>query len=111
MFEFVEAGGPSPELFEVSEGAFDAVALAIEGSVEVALNFAHRTRRDNGTDAAFGEMAEDRVGIVALVREYGLGRMFAQQRDGLSAVVGLASRQDEAKRQAKFIGEQVDLGC
>jgi hypothetical protein len=56
-------------------------------------------------------MAEDRVGIVALVREYGLGRTFAQQSDGLSAVVGLASGQEEAERQAKFIGEQVDLGC
>ena len=56
-------------------------------------------------------MAEDRVGIVALVREYGLGRTLAQQRDGLSAVIGLASCEDEAERQAKFIGEQVDLGC
>jgi hypothetical protein len=111
LFEFVESRGQSAELFEVSKGAFDAVALAIEGSVEVALDFARRTRRDNGTDAAFGEMAEDRVSIVALVRECGLGRTFAQQSDGLSAVIRLAACEDEAERQAKFIGEQVDLGC
>jgi hypothetical protein len=33
LFEFVEARGQSAELFEVSEGTFDAVALAIEDSV------------------------------------------------------------------------------
>jgi hypothetical protein len=59
LLEFVEACGEFAELFEVGEGAFDAIALTIESSVEVALDLAHGTRRDNGTDAAFGEMAED----------------------------------------------------
>ena len=33
LFEFVEAGGESSELLEVSEGAFDAVSLAVEDAV------------------------------------------------------------------------------
>lgn len=58
---FVKARGQSPELFEMGEGTFDAIALA--------LDFAHRARRDDGEDAALAEMAQDRIGVIALVGE------------------------------------------
>jgi len=106
LFEFVEARGESSELFEMSEGPFDAIALAIEGSVEAALHFAHRTRWDDGGDAAVAEVIEDRIGVVSFVGQYGLGAEVAEQSDGLGAVMGLATGQHEAERQAKFIGEQ-----
>ena len=38
LFEFVEAGGQAAELLEMGEGAFDAVALAVEDAVEAALD-------------------------------------------------------------------------
>jgi hypothetical protein len=94
----------------VSEGPFYAVALAMEGAVEVALDLAHGTRRNDGLDAAFAEMAEDRVSIVALVGEHRFGPVVSEQRDGLRAIVGLTASQHEAEGQAKRIGEQMDLG-
>src|ERR1700738_499411 len=103
-------GGETAELLEVGEGAFDAVALAVEGAVEAALHLADGSRRDDGGDIAFVEMVEDGVGVVALVGEHGLGAMIAEQRDGLGAVISLAAGQHEAERQSKRIGEQVDLG-
>jgi hypothetical protein len=110
LFEFVEACGESSELLEVSEGAFDAVSLSIEGAVEAALDDTMRAWRDDGGDAAFAEMVEDRVGVVASVGEYRLRAAIAEQRDGLGAVVSLAARQHEAERQPKRIGKQMDLG-
>ncbi len=110
LFEFVEASGESSELFEMGEGTFDAVALAVEYPVEVGLNFAHRTRWDDGGDAAVAEVIEDQIGVVPFVRQYGLRAAVAEQSDSLGAVMGLAAGQHEAQRQAKLIGEQVDLG-
>lgn len=110
LLEFIEPSRESAELFEVREGSFYAVSLAIEVAVEVALDLAHGTRRNDGLDVPFGEMAEDGVGIVALVSEYGFGLAVAEQRDGLGAIVGLAASQHEAKGKAKRIGEQMDLG-
>jgi hypothetical protein len=110
LFEFVEACGEAAELLEVSEGAFDAVALAVESAIEAALDFADGSGRDDGGDAALAEMVENWVGVVALVGEHRLRTMIAEQRDGLGAVVGLAARQHEAERQSQRIGEQVDLG-
>ena len=111
LFEFVEARSEPSELLEVSEGAFDAVALAVEGAIEAALDGAMRARWDNGGDAALVQMREDRVGVIALVGDHGLGPTVAEQRDGLSAVIGLAAGQHEAERQAEGVGKQVDLGC
>jgi hypothetical protein len=110
LSEFVESCGEASELFEVSEGAFDAVALAVESAIEAALDFADESGRDDGVDAAFAEMVEDGVGVVASVGEHGLRATLAKQVDGLGAVVGLAARQHEAERQPKRIGKQVDLG-
>jgi hypothetical protein len=110
LLEFIEAGCESAELFEVGEGSFDAVALAVKRPVEAALHLAHGARWDDGLDAMLGEMVQDRVGIVALVGEHGLGTTPAKQSDGLGTVVGLAAGQYEVEWQAKLIGEQVDLG-
>ncbi len=110
LFEFVEACGESSELFEVSEGSFDAVALAIERAVEGALDLACCAWRNDRLDATFGEMAEDRVGIVALVSQHSLGLALAEQRESLGAIVGLTAGQHEAEGQTKLVGDQMDLG-
>jgi len=110
LFEFVEARGEAAELLEMGEGAFDAVALSVEGAVEAALELTHGSRRDDGNDAAFVEMVEDGVGVVALVGEHRLRATVSEQRDGLGAVVGLAAAQHKAERQPERIGEQMDLG-
>ena len=97
LFEFIEAGSEPADLLEVSEGSFYAVALAIERTVEGALDIAHGSRCNHSLDVAFGEMAEDRVGIVALVGQDRFGPTVAEQCDGLGAVVGLAASQHKAE--------------
>jgi hypothetical protein len=110
LFELVESCGKAPKLLEVREGPFDAVALAIECAVEVALNLAHGSGWDNGLDATFAEMVQDRVRIIALVGEHCFWPAVSKERDGLRAIMGLTSCQHEAERQAKSVGEQMDLG-
>lgn len=110
LFEFVEACGEPSELFEVAEGAFDAVALFVQRAVEGALLLAIAARRDDSGDATFGQMFDDGGAVIALVGQYGFGLPFAQQGKSLGAVMGLTGCQVEAERQAKFVGQQMDLG-
>ena len=110
LFEFIEACGEAAKLFEVGEGSFDAVTLAVEGPVEAALHLSHGAGRDYGGDAAFGQMVEDWIGVIALVGQHGLGLSVAEQRQGLGAIVGLATGEHEAEGQTKLVREQVDLG-
>lgn len=81
LVEFIEACCQAAELFEVCEGSFDAVALAIEGAVEAALHFSHRAGRDDGADVVFSKMVQDGIGVVALVCEHGFGPPLAEQRE------------------------------
>ena len=110
LFEFIESGCESTELLQVGEGSLDAVALPIEGTVEMALDLAHRAGRDNGFDPALLQVLNNEVGVIALVGDHGFGLAFAQQRDGLGAVVDLAAGQNKAERQAEGVGEQVNFG-
>ena len=110
LFEFIEACGEAAELLEVGEGSFDAVTLAIKRPVEAALHLSHRAGRDDGSDAAFSQVVEDGIGIVALVGEHGLGFSVPEQRKGLGAIMRLAAGQDESEWQPEFIREQVNLG-
>ena len=105
LFELVESGGKPPKLLEMSEGPFDAIALSIEDTVEVALHLAHGSRRDNGLNAALAEMVQDRVRIVALVGEHRFWPAVSKQRDGLRAIVRLAACEHEPEWQAKFVGK------
>ncbi len=82
---------------------------ALERSIESALHLSQRARRDDRGDAAFGQVVQDGIGIVALVGEHGFRPSVAEQRKGLGAIVGLAAGKHEAERQAEFIGEQVDF--
>ena len=110
LLELVEACGEPSQLLEVSEGSFDAIALLIEGFVEGSLHQAHAAGWNDGFDATLGEVVQDRVGVVALVREHGYGLSVAEQRQGLGAIVRLAAGKHEAERQAERVGEQVNLG-
>jgi hypothetical protein len=58
LFQFVEACGESSELFEVRQGSLDAVSLAIQSFVEGSLYQAHGAGRDDGLDAALGQIME-----------------------------------------------------
>jgi hypothetical protein len=101
LLEFVETCDEPSELFEVSKGAFDAVPLTIEGSVKS--RWTLRMERAGITarmprSARWLRIGSDRSPWFARP-----GTTFAQQRNGLGAVVRLAADEDEAERQAKFI--------
>jgi hypothetical protein len=53
---------------------------------------------------------DDGVCVVALVGQQSLGLARAQQHDGLSAVIHLATRNQKIQRLSQFIGQQMDLG-
>jgi hypothetical protein len=110
LFQFVEACGESSDLFEVRGGSLDAVWLAIQSFVEGSLYQAHAAGRDDGLDAAPGQIIEDRVGVVAFAGDHGFRLPLAQQNEGLGAVMRLATGEVEAGRQAQIVGQQVDLG-
>ena len=54
-------------------------------------------------------MCDDRVTVIAFIREHMACFSIAQQRDRLSAVVRLSCGYDEVDGQALLIGEQVNL--
>jgi len=110
LFEFVEAGAESSELFEVSEGALDAVARAVEGLVELTLIQPPPRCWDDGLDAMVGEIVQDVVHVIALVGQNRARLEPGEQRQSLCAVVAFPAGEQESHRAAQCIGQQVDLG-
>ena len=55
-------------------------------------------------------MVDDGIRVVALVGQHRLGLVLAQQLDGLRAVVHLAAGEQKVQGQAKFVGQQMNLG-
>ncbi len=102
---FIEACAEAAELFEVGEGAFDAVALAVEGAVEASLYFSQAARRDDGFDTTLGQRVQDGIGVVALIGDHGFRPAVAQQRQRLGAVMCLATGGVEAERQPHLVGK------
>jgi hypothetical protein len=94
----------------VGKGSFNAVSLTVERAVEATLYLSQGAGRDHCDNATLGQVVQDGIGVVALVGEHGFWFALAEQRDGLSAIVGLSAGEHEAERQAQFVGEQVDLG-
>ena len=66
--EFVVAGSDATELLDAAEKALDQVTVLVVIAIETALDTTMAARRDDGLDALIGEMLEDGIGIVGLVR-------------------------------------------
>jgi hypothetical protein len=110
LLKFCRSVAESSELFEVGEGAFDTVSLAIQRSIEASLHLAQAARREDGSDAAFSQRIQDGVGVVALVGEHRFRLQVAQQGQRPGSVVSLAAGQHKGERQAEFVGHQVNCG-
>jgi hypothetical protein len=96
-FGFFVARGESAKTLEFTEAAFDTIALFVEVFVVLALHFAVSFGWDHGFGSHRFNMLYDCVRIVALVGKYGLGPVLAQQRDGLGAVIHLATRDEKVQ--------------
>jgi hypothetical protein len=110
LLKFCRSVAESSELFEVGEGAFDTVSLAIQRSIEASLHLAQAARREDGSNAAFSQRIQDGVGVLAFVGEHRFRLQVAQQCQRPGAVVSLAAGQHKGERQAEFVGHQVNYG-
>ena len=68
-------------------------------------------RRDDDLCAAFGDPADEMVGIISLVGDCCIGVDAVDQVMGKGDVVALPGRADQAQRKAEGFGGGVDLGA
>jgi hypothetical protein len=97
-------------LLDLAEEALDEIALAVEGEIGLSGVFAVGFRRDDRRDTARFERFDERVGVVALVGEKGIGLDLIEQRHGLGDVGCLAGRQGQRNGITERIDDGVDLG-
>jgi len=110
--ELVVAGSDAAKVFDFVEEAFDEVALAVEGRIDGALNFAVALGRNMGLGAVLDDQREDGAGVVAAVGDgVGCGLQAGEQIADGGLVGGLAWRDREADRQPLAIDDDVDLGA
>ncbi len=109
--ELVVSRGDGTVDFEMTDHAFDAVALPVEAFVPADRGLAVGARRDDGPDAARLEIGADGVAVIALVGEHGPGRVFGQvdQRFVGGAVRRFAAREVEGERPSPGVCETVNL--
>ena len=110
LCELVVAGGDGTVFFDLLEEALDEIALAVEGEVGFALDFAIGFRRDHGRAAALLDRLEEGIRVVALVGDDRFGLDFGQQTLGLRDISDLAGRQRERYGIAERVDDGVDLG-
>lgn len=96
LFEFVESCAEPSELFEVSEGSFDAVACAIERPIELTLFQPPPGWWNDCLDSSACEVLEDVVHVIALVGKHGAGRQVGEKRKSLCAIVALSAGEQES---------------
>ena len=109
--ELVVAGCDGAVDLEMAEHALDAVALPVQALVPADRGYAMRARRNDRPDAARLEIRADRVGVVALVAEEGLGSLFRQidQDFVIFAIRCLAAGEVEGERPTLGVSDAVNL--
>ena len=107
--ELVVSGSDAAEVFEASEHAPDAVALAIDPRVVRDRWLATGARRDNGENTSLGQELAKGVGVVGLVGDQppqGPGKGDQTWRHG--DIVQIARCQQEEPWSAALVGQRVD---
>lgn len=109
--ELVVAGCNGAIDLQMTDHALDAVAVAVEALVPADGGFAVRARRDDGPDAARLEVVTDRIAVVALVAQHGLGRPLGQiDQDVVALTVRrFAAGEVEAERPALRVSDTVNF--
>lgn len=97
-------------MLQSTEEAFDKIALAIEGEVGLARLLPVGLGRDHRQDVAVFERRHQRIGIIALVGNEGVGLDPLEQRLGLRNVGGLTRRQRKRDGIAESIDDGMDFG-
>lgn len=109
--EFVVSSGNRTIDLQMSDHAFDAVALAIDTPVPADFGFASGLGRDAGTDARVVQASADGVRVVSFVSEE-IGGLLIGERDHIferRAVCGFSGREIEDERDASGITETMNF--
>lgn len=109
--EFVISGGDGAVDLQVSDHAFDAVALTIDSLAPTDFGFAIGFWRNAGPDAGVVQAATNGIGVVALVGEE-VGGALISESDHIferRAVCGLARCEMEDEREALGITETMNF--
>lgn len=104
--KLVVACGDGTKVLEFIEEALDEVAFTIEREIADSRRLAIGFGRDHWDDVSLGESVEERIGIVCLVANQGLGISPLKQRFCASQIMGLPRRE----RQIDGIAESIDKG-
>lgn len=97
-------------MFDLVEESLDEVSLAIEGKVAQALDDPVCLGRNNRACAAFLYQIDNRVGVIAFVRQYILCGDSLQQQFRLGAAGDVAGCENDADRIAQRITQGMYFG-
>lgn len=109
MRQAVVSGGDAAELLEFADGALDAVAMLVDGWVEIAGPVHAGSLRDDRPGADRLGMVEDGVCVIGSVGDEVAGGETGDQRQGIGGVIGLTSGQEKADRAAEAVDRQMPL--
>jgi hypothetical protein len=97
-------------MFEFVEETLDEVAFAVEREVTSSWGLTVGLRRDDRSDSALGQSADQLIRVVGLVAEQGIWVGGANQRLRASQIVGLPGCQHQVDGIAQGIDQGVDFG-
>ena len=93
----------------MSDGPLDAIAVLVDGRVEVTFSVHSGALRDDWAGADRLGMIEDGVAVISAIGDEVGGSQAGDQREGIGAVTGLAAGEEEADRPAKGVDGDVPL--
>src|SRR5579862_3313212 len=105
----VEPRCETPEVLELVEAAFDAVAGFVEVGVMGDRNLARTGRRNDGNHAGICDQLTKAIAVVGFVGDDAAALDAIEQSRCGDDVMDLASGEDEAQRPSERIGEHVDF--
>src|SRR5215470_13557267 len=106
---FVIARGDAPEMFDFVDEELDEMALLVEMAIVRDCARTAGVGRDHGGYAAVCEMSAKPIGIEGLVSDDVVGGQASNQGFGLSRLVHLSGRVEQAQHIAEGINGDVNL--
>jgi len=108
-WQAIVSGGDAAELLELADGPLDAVAVLVDGGIEVARSRHAGALRDDRSGADRLGMVEDGVTVISLVGDDVAGSEAVEQGQRIGGIAGLAAGQQEADWSAETVDRQMPL--
>lgn len=98
-------------MLDTAEEAFHQIAVVVQVLIELALDEAMTSRRDDGFNVAASKVFEDRVGVVGLVGAKRARMQILKQWQGLWAVAGFTTGEAKSGKTAQPLYQGMNLGA